>query len=154
MQVPLILNKFLWEMVNNMKKIQTMSIPQFINGHFVDESFARKAINHIKRNKNFYITVGCYAVFFICCGLDASAATAGEFDHKAVKIYNKLISVGKWIVIVKAGIDVINTATQGDFGSVKTKLIGYLVVFLTLLGLPWAFDQIDGLFQDTTVSGG
>lgn len=128
-----------------------MTIPQFMNGQFADENFTKKVMQHINRNKTFYITVGAYTLIFICVGVDASAAS--QIDVKASAIYKKLVSVARWIIIVKAAFDIIQSATSGDFASVKTKLVGYIITFLVLLGLPWAFEQIDGLFQDEQVNG-
>lgn len=129
-----------------------MTIREFL--HREEVTFLEKAKRHIQRNKSFYITAAGYTVFFICAStFDASAASSLDIDRKATAIYKKLVSVGKWVVIIKAAFDVVQTATSGDLPGVKTKLIGYLIVFLTLLGLPWAFEEIQGLFQDSPVNG-
>jgi hypothetical protein len=124
---------------------KAMTIREFMNRE--DERFFEKAKRHIQRNKSFYITVAGTTVVFLFCGLDGSALASSGIDDRARIIYNRLVSIGKWIVIVKAAIDVIQTATNGDFAQVKTKILGYLIVFLTLLGLPWAFEELERLFS-------
>lgn len=126
-----------------MKKI--MTIREFLHRE-PDISFVEKAKRNIKRNKSFYIAVGSYTLIFLCMGVDASAAS--NIDIKAGQIYKQLVGVGKWIIVVKGAMDIIKSATDGDFSSVKTKLMGYLITFLILLGLPWAFERIEEVFNE------
>lgn len=124
-----------------------MTIREFMNRE--ENGFMEKAKQHIVKNKSFYITAGGATVFFLFCGLDfASAAGQMDIDSKGESIYKRIVlGAGKWVVIFKGAFDIVQSATAGDLPSVKVKLIGYLLVFLTLLGLPWAFREIESLFD-------
>ncbi|MGI0016639.1 MAG: hypothetical protein ACREBU_24715 [Nitrososphaera sp.] len=143
-----------------MKKIQRMSLHQFLNGDVVDqESFVKKAKKHIVQNKSFYIVVGGMTMFFLFCGFDGAAVAAGSngIDRGMSALYKRLISIGKWILVIKGAIDVIQSVTTGDFEIAKKRALGYLLSFLILLGLPWAFGEMerlfDGLSTETGVGG-
>jgi hypothetical protein len=137
------LNKILW----GDRMIKGMTIREFL--HREEISFTEKAKRHIKKNKSFYITVAGYTIFFICAGsFDVSAAGQMDIDGKGKQLYTKLVlGVGKWIVMFKGAFDIVQSAMAGDLASVKTKMIGYLLIFLALLGLPWAFDQVQDLID-------
>lgn len=131
-----------------MKKLQCMSIHQFLNGQYDRESIIRKVQRHIGQNKSFYISVAGYSVFFLFCGIDGSAMAASGIDHGMSQMYKKVLSVGKWILIIKGGIDVIQSVTTGEFEMARKRAIGYILSFLILLGLPWAFGEVERLFDD------
>lgn len=120
-----------------------MTISEFI--HREEESFIKKAKKHIQRNKSFYISVAGTTLIFLFVG--DSAFAASRIDQKAKVIYEQLVDIGKWIIIVKGAIDIIQTASQGDMDSVKSKFIKYVITFLFLLALPWAMDEIQDLFK-------
>jgi hypothetical protein len=124
-----------------------MTIREFMNREEI--GFMDKMKHHIVKNKSFYITVGGATVFFLFCWFDfASAAGQMDIDSKGESIYKRIVlGAGKWVVIFKGAFDIVQSATAGDLQSVKVKLIGYLLVFVTLLGLPWAFKEIEGLFS-------
>jgi hypothetical protein len=130
-----------------MKKVQKINFVDFCQRNYVNESFIRKAKRHIAQNKSFYITVGGYVVLFLITGIDSSYADSG-FDLKAEKMYKKVCGIGKWVIAVKGGFDVMNTITTGDMSALKTKVISYVVAYLSLLGLPWLLDQVEVLFED------
>lgn len=69
-------------------------------------------------------------------------------DRSASQLYDKLLVVGKWIIIIKGGIDTINNVVQGDFNTAKKSFLGYLVVYLVLQGLPWAMNEVDKVFNE------
>jgi hypothetical protein len=139
-----------------MKKIKRMSIREFMNGQMDQENFIKKAQKHINQNKSFYITVGGMTIFFLTCGFDGSAMAAGTtgIDRGMSEMYKKLLSVGKWILVIKGAIDTIQSVTSGDFELAKKRSLGYLLSFLILLGLPWAFGEMEKLFDDLSTETG
>jgi hypothetical protein len=118
------------------------------------KSGAKIIIEHIDRNKIAYRIGAATLVVLFAGGFDmiahAAAAvdpsTAG-IDEGARKIYKKLISVGKWVIIIKGGFDTINSTVQGDFIQARKSFLSYLLVYIILLGLPWAFGQVELLFE-------
>lgn len=87
------------------------------------------------------LTVG----FVLLTGFDVSAATG--IDAGMEQMYTKLLNVGKWCIIIKGAFDVVNNMMQGDIGSVKKNVLGYMLVYALLQGLPWGMNQIDEAFK-------
>lgn len=139
-----------------MKKIQRYSIHEFMKGQLDQEHFIQKARKHIAKNSTFYITVGGMTIFFLFCGFDGSALAAGStgIDRGMSEMYKKLLSVGKWVLVIKGAIDVIQSVTSGDFETAKKRSLGYLLSFLILLGLPWAFGEMEKLFDGLSAETG
>jgi hypothetical protein len=129
------------------KKVQKISFVNFVQRNYVNESFIKKAKRHIAQNKSFYITVGGYVVIFLLTGIDSVDAATG-IDVGARKMYKKVCDIGKWAIVVKGGIDVVNTVLSGDMTSLKTKILSYVVAFISLLGLPWLLDQVEIMFNE------
>ena len=86
------------------------------------------------------------ATLTVFTGIDIASASNG-IDAGAHILYDKLLLVGKWIIIVKGGIDTINSVVQGDLGSAKRNFLGYLVVYMVLNALPWAMNEVDTIFK-------
>ena len=104
----------------------------------------KKLINHIKKNKIFYIQVGVSATIML---LSPSVALASGLDDGGMKIYWKLIGIGKYIILGKGVIECIQSALNGDFDRAKSSAIGYLLCFALMLVLPSGLDQIEELFK-------
>lgn len=73
---------------------------------------------------------------------------ASSIDTAANAIYRKLLNIGKWVIIIKGGIDTIQNAVQGELQSAKKNFLGYLLVYVVLWALPWGLKQVDLLFSD------
>lgn len=130
-----------------MKKVQKIPFVDFVQRSYISESFVKKAKRHIAKNKSFYITISGYTVFFLLCA-DGSVFASSGIDIGARKMYTKVCAIGKWAIVVKGGLDVINTVMTGDMGSLKSKIISYIVAFCSLMGLPWLLDQVEVLFNE------
>lgn len=78
----------------------------------------------------------------------AAGYTVTGIDAAASQIYRKLLNVGKWVIIVKGGIDTIQSAISGDLQSAKRNFLSYLLVYVTLWALPWGLKQVDTMFAD------
>lgn len=129
-----------------MRKHQRMSIKQFVNG-IEEQSITEKIKHHISRNKTFYIHVAGATIIFLFCGFDGSAS-ASSIDVGARKIYDKLLNIGKWVIVIKGGIDFIQTVTNGDLDGAKKKFLTYLLIFAALHALPWSMDEIEKMFKE------
>ena len=70
-------------------------------------------------------------------------------DVKAHHIYDKICLIGKWIIVIKGGVDIISSMSQGELDAMKKKVLGYVVGYLALLGLPWILDQASLLFDNS-----
>ena len=85
---------------------------------------------------------------FLLIGLPGTSHAATGIDIVADKLYKKLLNVGKWVIIIKGGIDTIQNAVQGDLQASKKNFLGYLLVYIVLWALPWGLKQVDIMFAD------
>lgn len=105
---------------------------------------AKKAVAHVENNKKTYLGLGyCLAVAIL---LDPSEAFAG-IDDGGRRIHTKIVSVGKWVIVIKGSIDVIQSVLNGDFQTAKKSFFSYLLCFAVMLALPWSLDEIEGVFK-------
>jgi hypothetical protein len=134
-----------------MAATQTMTIPQFLNGSYkvIDEEnrILNKLIAHMERHKVAYRVIGTTVFIFLATADVAFAASTG-IDVGGRRIYTKLLNVSKWIIIIKGGFDIVNATIRGDYDVAKKSFFSYLMVYIILLGLPWALDQVDTVFKD------
>ncbi|CAH1230617.1 hypothetical protein PAECIP111891_06699 [Paenibacillus allorhizoplanae] len=128
----------------------TMSIPDFVRCGWQEETVMQKLLAHLNRNKIKYRVIGTTLILFVSFSGSTHASTG--IDVGARKIYKQILSVGKWIIIIKGAIDTIKSASEGDFSSAKTRAFGYILTFFMLLALPWSFDQVEKLFTEMEVS--
>lgn len=119
---------------------ETMTVKEFMNRDFKKERTAHK-----QKIVKYSLTIGS-AVIFAGFGIPDLGFAASEIDAHAAQIYKKLLSVGKWIIIVKGAIETINNTLNGDSGSAKKSFLSYLVVYLMLKALPWAMNEVDAVF--------
>jgi hypothetical protein len=121
-------------------------------------------IRHIERHKLIYrIGAITLTVLLGAGGLEhvfadpgiASSISSGSgitlggsgLDVGAHRLYARLVGIGKWIIIIKGAFDTISSTVQGDFVAARKSGLAYMLVYVILLGLPWAFGQIEVLFQ-------
>ncbi|ACT00241.1 hypothetical protein [Paenibacillus sp. JDR-2] len=110
---------------------------------------ARIIVEHIDRHKVIY-RIGAMTLVLLI-GLDVTAFAAdASIDANAGKLYHKLIGIGKWVVLIKGAFDTISSTVQGDFVQARKSGLAYLLVYVILLGLPWAFNQVEVLFEEVT----
>lgn len=97
-----------------------------------------------KFNKNFIIRLAVtMAVILIPTIVEASLG----IDAGGRRIHATIVGVGKWVIIVKGSIDCIQSVLNGDVARAKQQFFGYLLCFGIMLALPWALDEVEGLFQ-------
>lgn len=126
---------------------QSMSIPDFVRHGWQEESMIQSFIAHLERNKIKYRIVGTAIILFLGV-TGVSYASGAGIDAGANKLYKRIIGVGKWIIIIKGGIDTIKSAVDGDFANSKTKILGYVLTYAILWALPWAFGEVEKLFTE------
>jgi hypothetical protein len=133
-----------------LQRTKTIDFKKFVSGEYAAE---QKELEH-NRNmaiKKVVVISGYTAIIFVG-GFDIANASDG-IDQGARTLYAKLLSIGKWIVIVKGAISTVNNVIQEDIGAAKKNFLGYLVVYLILKGLPWGMDQVDHLFEGVQSAG-
>jgi hypothetical protein len=130
----------------------TMSIPDFVRNGWREESTIRSFIVHLERHKIKYRIIGTVIILFLGF-TDVSFASGTGIDVGAEKIYKKLINVGKWVIIVKGGIDTIKSVADGDHPAAKKNFLGYVVTYAILWALPWALSEVDKLFENMDTAG-
>lgn len=138
-----------------MSKIQTVSWGDFFIKEkklqepviFIDLVDIRdKAVRCIMKKETIIKVAGITLLLLISLPGTSHAATG--IDAVADKLYKKLLNVGKWVIIIKGGIDTIQNAVQGDLQSAKKNFLGYLLVYVVLWALPWGLKQVDVMFAD------
>lgn len=116
----------------------------------------RVIVEHVSRHKVIYRIGALTLTMIFASGLEAFAAPyvdgvsavgdgVGGIDKGANVLYDRLLLIGKWIIIIKGAFDTISHTVQGDFVSARKSGLSYLLVYVILRGLPWAFRQVDNL---------
>jgi hypothetical protein len=115
-------------------------------------------VEHVNRHKTIY-RIGALTITLFLAGEIAAFANPviGEavsgspvgdgtgVDAGARKLYDRLLQIGRWIITIKGAFDTVSHTVQGDFVSARKSGLAYLMVYAILKGLPWAFDQVDGM---------
>lgn len=97
--------------------------------------------------KKVILTVAGFTVCIFLGAYDVALASTG-IDAGAKVVYYKLVQIGKWIIIIKGAIDIIQSMAQGDFQAAKRHSLSYILIYVLLLGLPWGMDQVDQVFKE------
>lgn len=133
-------------------KVETMSVREFMSGRKTEakpeEAWSAKVARHFEKYGMVYKIAGSTVVILMAGGGFDYAFAASTIDTGAEKLYGKLMNIGKWIIIFKGGFDIVKHLLSGDFDGAKKGFLQYLVVYLFLLGLPWAMSEVDAIFVD------
>ena len=100
--------------------------------------------NHFNKHKKVYFRIAILAIVFFFIPNIALGATT---DEKGMQIYKKLVSYGKWVVIIKCLLETIQSVMNGDVQKAKTNFFGYMLGLVIMLSLPAVVGQIEELFQ-------
>lgn len=70
-------------------------------------------------------------------------------DTVARKFYfDNFIGIAKWIIVGKGGWDIVSRTMKEDFDGAKRGILQYMLIFAVLMGLPWALEQVEVIFQE------
>ncbi|MWV44858.1 hypothetical protein GRF59_14650 [Paenibacillus sp. HJL G12] len=131
-----------------MARIESMSFSQFLNYSCEASKLKDVLISHLKRHKVVYRVVGVTIIIFASGIIDPTLYASGTgIDAGGLKIYHKLVNLGKWVIVIKGGWDTIQNTIKGDFDHAKKSFLQYLIIYIILLALPWSLDQIDSVFK-------
>lgn len=130
-----------------MRKVKTVgSITEFLAQKEVPKP------SHLRRYSTVYKVAGATITIILIgyCDVTTIAPVFADsgIDKAARPIYDKLVSVGKWVIVCKGGMDTIKGVGSGDIDSAKKSFLSYLLIYLMLLGLPWAMDEVERLFSE------
>ena len=89
----------------------------------------------------------CAGVATVMILVPATAEAASSIDASGMRIYKMVVSIGRWVIIVKGSIDCIQSVLAGDFQSAKRQFFGYLMCFGIMLALPWGMNEIEAMFR-------
>ncbi|MBP1924568.1 hypothetical protein J2Z76_000421 [Sedimentibacter acidaminivorans] len=91
----------------------------------------------------------CLNVVFLCVVflLNSTLAYAGV-DATGNKLYYKLVGIGKWVIIFKGAIDIIQSVISGDFQAAKKMFMGYLFAYAILFALPFCMNEVENIFKE------
>lgn len=123
-------------------KTQVMSIKDFMN--YEKEPFLLKVERHLKKYGKVYKVAGLAAIILITP--HGAVFASGGIDVEAGKLYKQLVSVGRWIIVFKAAIEMLKSLSNGDIESGKRIFFTHLMVYLLLLGLPYGLEKVDQVF--------
>ena len=111
----------------------------------IGKTVVHPVVRHLKKYGAVYAQIIIYAGVIFFSPSDVFAA--GSLDASGNAIYKKIIGIGKWVIIIKGGIDTIQNVMGGDFDSAKKSFLGYLMVYGVLFALPWGMEQIETVFS-------
>lgn len=100
--------------------------------------------DHVKQNKSVYLQAGAVAIGNLVFSPDIAMA---GIDAGGQKIYLKILTVGKWAIIIKGGIEIIQNITNGDFENARRQFFQYLMIYGLLFALPWGMEEIENIFK-------
>lgn len=103
-------------------------------------------VRHLRKHGVLYTQIILYSGVMFFSPIDTLAA--GSLDDNGNAIYKKIIGIGKWVIIIKGGIETIQNVMGGDFDSAKKSFLSYLMVYGILFALPWGMNQIETVFSD------
>lgn len=137
-----------------MKKFtkETMSVREFMSGRKEETAWAEKVARHFEKYGMVYKIAGSTVVILMAGGgfdyaFAASAMTPTALDREFYGIYREIIRFGKWLIVIKGGLDIIKSVGNGDFESAKKHGISYVLIYILLLALPFGMQKVDAIFS-------
>ena len=97
--------------------------------------------------KKIYRDLGTVGITTAVILVPAVVEAATGIEAGGRRIHGTIVSVGKWVIIIKGTIDCIQSVLNGDVQSAKRQFFGYLLCYGVMLALPWGLDEIEGLFK-------
>jgi hypothetical protein len=91
-----------------------------------------------------FLEIGVTAAVLL---VPAAVEAATGIDAGGRRIHASIVSVGKWVIIIKGSIDCIQSVLSGDVQLAKRQFFGYLMCFGIMLALPWGLNEIEAIFK-------
>jgi hypothetical protein len=106
-----------------------------------------KVLRFIDENQATLWQGAGYAVVILFAGAGFETAFAsGGLDEHAAKIYDKLLGVGKWVIVGKGGIETIKAVASSDLPAAQRNFLQYLLIYALLWALPWGMNEVENMF--------
>jgi len=107
----------------------------------------KKIIEHPGYLMNIVSIIIVLMIVLIPMVVFGASSDAGKgIESGARRIHGTIILVGKWVIIVKGSIDCIQSVLNGEVARAKQQFFGYLLCFGIMMALPWALNEVEGLF--------
>jgi hypothetical protein len=101
-------------------------------------------IIHFKKHGIKYLQGGLIVGYIIL--VDPSVALGvATIEQTSTQFYKKVLGLGRAVILIKGGLEIVQYALSGDFQQVKKTILNYLGMYALLLLLPYGLDQIDAL---------
>lgn len=114
----------------------------------------KKALVHIKKNKEVYIQLGRYVIYgTLALASPEMAVMAASLDKSGYALYRKVANIGKWVIIIKGVIDTIQNVLNGDLDGAKRTFLMYVIAYSVILALPWAMNEVESVFSEWDEGG-
>jgi hypothetical protein len=111
------------------------------------ESAKIKVLRFIDENQSVLWQGAGYAVVILVASAGFDVAFAGSgLDEHASKIYDKLLGVGKWVIVAKGGIETIKSVASSDMQGAQKNFLQYLLIYALLWALPWGMTEVENMF--------
>lgn len=105
-----------------------------------------KECGRILRNKKLAKTViiSLGIIFYIT---SPTFVYASGFVTLGNKFWDYVKVFARFGCLIMAGLDVMKNLNTGDTKSIAKVVFKYILAYLTVIGLPWLFDEIDATFK-------
>jgi hypothetical protein len=113
------------------------------------ESSKIKVLRFIEDNQAvIYTGISLSVLLVFGCGFEnvAYASTGSGLDEHAGKIYDRLLKVGKWVIVAKGGIETIKSVASSDMQGAQKNFLQYLLIYALLWALPWGMTEVENMF--------
>lgn len=109
---------------------------------------AQKIMRNKKLRRRTVILLGM--VLFVTLSPHGSVfAAVGGPDNIArlgVRFWGFVKIIAKWTCIISGGLEVLKNLNSGDVKGIWKVALKYVVAYCVIVGLPWAFDEVDKVF--------
>ena len=106
-----------------------------------------KECGRILRNKKLakiaIISLGI--IFYIT---SPTFAYASGFATLGNKFWGHVRVFARYGCLIMAGVDVMRNLNTGDTKSIAKVIFKYILAYMTVIGLPWVFNEIDNAFSN------
>lgn len=105
-----------------------------------------KEAGRILRNKRLakVVIISLGIIFYLT---NPSFAYASGFATLGNKFWGYVRIFARYGCLIMCGVDVMKNLNVGDTKSIAKVVFKYILAYITVIGLPWLFDEIDATFK-------